>query len=142
MMVVLGGVIYGLTSSSKGAGLNCSVTDEGAIFFRVVSDADGQPVQGALFSGSESYGCVGKQETWFAMGFAQQSGGWFSPVLPPGTAIAGNFSLLVQLSGRSYTYTASIAPLQVTCVTLRVPSGNFSSAKYSANGGLSQCLSH
>lgn len=143
MMVVLGGVIYAITgSSSRNTESNCSITGEGAIYFRVISDIDGQPVQGASLSGFETYGCGGKPVTWQASAFTQQAGGWFSPSFPPGVVAAGDFTLMVQYSGRSYNYIASIAPLQVTCVTLKVPSGNFSAPMFSANNALSQCVSH
>jgi hypothetical protein len=143
MMVVLGGVIYAITATpSRTGSSNCSITGEGAIFVRVISDTDGQPVQGATLEGFETYGCGGKPETWQAFGFAQESGGWSSPILPTGVAEAGQFSITVQFSGRSYTNVVLISPLQVTCFTLKVPSGNYSSPMYSANNALSQCLSH
>lgn len=143
MMVVLGGVIYAITGFPAGSSAsNCSISGEGAIFFRVISDNGGQPVQGASMSGSETYGCGGQQETWSAAGFSQQSAGWYAPVLPAGVATAGRFTLMVQYSGRSYSYVASIAPLQVSCFTVSVPSGNYSDPMFSANNALSQCLSH
>ena len=143
MMVVLGGVIYAITGSpSRSPVSNCSISGEGAIFFRVISDSGGQPVQGASMNGSETYGCGDVQETWSATGFAPQTGGWYSPVLPSGVATAGQFSIRVQYSGRTYSYDVLIAPLQVTCFTLKVPSGNYSNPMYSANNALSQCLSH
>lgn len=48
MMVVLGGVIFSITGSpsSRSTVSNCSITGEGAIYFRVASDSDGQPVMG------------------------------------------------------------------------------------------------
>lgn len=143
MLVVLGGVIYAITSTPlRATASNCSVTGEGAIFFRVVSDSSGQPVQGASLSGSETYGCGGEQESWSATGFEPQAGGWYSPALPAGAVAAGRFTITVQFSGHSYSDTALIAPLQVTCFTLSVPSGNYSDPMYSANNSLSQCLSH
>ena len=144
MMVILGGVIYAITAfpSAVNTAPSCSVTGEGAIYFRVISDSAGQPVQGASLSGFETYTCGGKPETWLASGFTPQTGGWYSPSLPAGVATIGQFSITVQYSGRSYSYIAPIAPLQVTCVTLKVPSGNFSAPLYSANNAPSECLSH
>lgn len=93
-------------------------------------------------SGFETYSCGGIPETCQAPDFSQQSGGWFSPIFPPGAVAAGDFTFMVQYAGRSYSYVAPIAPLQVTCFTLKVPSGNFSAPIYPAKNALSQCLSH
>jgi len=149
MMVVLGGVLYGITALSPRMTLGgssttatCSVSGTGAIYVRVVLDADHSPVQGATLNGVETYSCGGIPQVWSITAFQQQTGGWYSPSMPSGAATAGQFTVNVQYSGRSYSNIVSIEPLQVTCFTLSLPSGNYTAGMYSANNALSQCLSH
>ena len=149
MMVVLGGVLYGITALSPRITLGgnsttatCSVSGAGALYIRVVSDADHSPAQGPRLSGVETYTCGGVPWVWSITSFMPQTGGWYSPSMPSEAAMAGQFTVNIQYAGRSYSNVVSIEPLLVTCFTLSVPSGNYTTGMYSANNALSQCLSH
>ena len=123
------GISRGSTTTSLSS-TECAISGEGAILIRVISDGNGQSIPGAKLNGTLRNQCG----NYTIDNFTQEGGGaWFSPVLP--TTAAGVFGVSVQYSGKIYSYSALISPLMVTCVTARLPSGNFTSPAYQIGNG-------
>jgi hypothetical protein len=114
------------------------------LYLRVVSDSTETPVQGAKIDAVLHTVCLlgevgGESQSVYIENFTQTGGGWLRPVLPPRTVSSGTFNFTVQYEGKTYSFKASIAPVAVTCVTLKVPSSNVSSTKYQFSSG--DCVS-
>jgi hypothetical protein len=125
------------------------ITGYGFIEVRVVSDSSGVPVQGAKMSGvlsglcetrrqlnvtnTAGYDYVSTTETQviYVDNFTMAGqGGWLAPILPDRAQGFGSFKFDVRYGGRTYSFSAGIRPISITCVTLRVPSGNVTAPTY------------
>ena len=122
---------------------SCRITGTGGIEIRVISDSSGVPVQIAPVSGvlrtecdtataASTGGYVTTTETQviYVNNFTEGQGGWETPVLPNGAQSAGIFNFSIHYEGKTYGFAAYIPPASITCVTLRVPSGNVTSPVY------------
>ncbi|MGA2664876.1 MAG: hypothetical protein ABSF83_08035 [Nitrososphaerales archaeon] len=102
----------------------CNTTGEGyAVYVHVVSDGSSGPVDGAKLTGSVSDVCPeagGSSYTYPRpiRALVTPTNGTVS--LPPDWT---EYSITIQYSSQTYTFTAQIAPTHVLNATLSVPSG-------------------
>jgi len=102
----------------------CSMVGQGyAVYVRVVSDNSSRPVAGARVTGSEFNVCPKQNGSVYTDSQAipvmiTPSNGtvYLSPVW-------AEYSITVQYSSHTYSFTAQIAPTRVLNATLSVPSG-------------------
>ncbi len=136
---LVGGYLVGLTQAStttpttpaahSSTSSECAISAEGAVKIRLISDVNGQIIQDAKMNGTLHNQC-GDFKT---DNFTSETGGWLSPVLK--TTAIGVFTVSIQYSGDTYTYSAQISPLRVTCVTFSLPYGNLTSHNYQIGNG-------
>jgi len=112
----------------------CAVSGVGALELNVVHDSNGTPVQGETVGAvlRTAATCAGQAQTQvvYVTNFTQGRDGWISPVLPTHAVNAGGYDFTVEYAGKTYNFAAQVQLVSLTCVTLRVPSGNVTSSVY------------
>lgn len=122
---------YDLTSSSTACPTITAAP--GRLSLRVVSDSNQTPVSGAqvtatsMPAGYIPASCQGPQTT---LRFTTNSTEWY-----PLNAASwpGGFSLVVEYSGQTYSFTVSLPVMELVCASLYIPSG----ATNTTNAGVS-----
>ena len=69
---------------------DCTISAEGAVQIRVISDSNGQIINDAKLNGTLFNQCG----NWYTDQFVPQGGGWFSPALS--TTVIGVFTVSIQ----------------------------------------------
>jgi len=107
----------------------CVITGQpGPLFLRIASDSDQAPVPGAQVTATNQPAYCGNAlgsspaTGQTSLAFTTNDTEWYS--LPSGND--AGYSFVVRYSGQSYSFTADLRPLSVTCATLLVPSGKTS----------------
>ncbi len=126
-------VTYCGTPSVTSTGTNTicgSITGQpGGSFLRILSDSTLAPVTGAVVTATlNPMGCIrnGVESPANAVTtqtFTTNGTEW----MPLDTNNGANYSFTVEYSGHSYTFTAGLRPVSLTCITLYVPSGRTNS---------------
>ena len=118
-----------VTATSTGVSTVCVITGQsGGAFLRVLSDSTQMPVTGAVVTATLNPAeCIlnGVEYTNTATTQMFTTNGTEWMLL--NTTNAGSISLTVTYSGQTYTFTAELRPVSVTCTTLYVPSGRTNS---------------
>jgi hypothetical protein len=104
----------------------CVITGIGGFALRVVSDSTGVPVAGEGINAVGHLGCGSIPQIVYLNNFTVEQGGWLTPVFPKQATPGGELSFTVSFQGRTYDFSAGVAPVGSACVTLHVPSGKVS----------------
>ena len=112
-----------IVTSSTTTSIECVITGQpGPFFLRVVWDSNQTPVVGAHVEATtrpasvNGYPCSNPSTEDFTTASNTK---WYSL----GTQNEAGYSLVISYSGQTYNFTASLAPLSVTCASLSIPSG-------------------
>jgi hypothetical protein len=100
----------------------CTITGQpGPFLLRVVSDSYQTPIIGAAVNATNKpmYCDGGPANNQTALVFSTNSTEWYSL----GSENNAGYSLVVNYSGQSFSFTADLRPVSVTCATLYIPSG-------------------
>ena len=101
----------------------CIITGQpGGIFFRVLSDSTSQPVSGVVVAAVNTpFQCDGSPATSKTVDMFTTTNGteWFP--LPSDNNY--QYSFIANYQGHTFTFTATLQPVSMTCATLYVPSG-------------------
>jgi len=111
------------SSQSSSESTACIITGQpGPFFLRVVSDSYQTPIYGAVVNATNKpmYCDGGPATSQTTLVFSTNSTERYS--LDSGNN--AGYSLVVNYSGQSYSFTADLRPISVTCATLYIPSGN------------------
>ncbi len=122
---------------------SCFPSSIGGFQFLIISDSTGAPVGGETVNAVDTLGCdiVGQPpetQTVYLDNFTVGQGGWLTPVFPNQALAGGKLTFTVIYQGETYAFSATVPPLGTSCVTLRVPSGNVTTASV-VNGEGSYC---
>jgi len=100
----------------------CSISGQpGGIFFRALSDSTSQPVSGVVVTAVNSPAtCNGSPATTKTVDMFTTNGTeWLS--LPSDNNY--QYYFIANYQGHTFTFTATLEPVSLTCATLYVPSG-------------------
>lgn len=114
--------------------ISCSISVEGGLALRILSNSTLQPVVGAtVFATNTPASCNNTPATTqTTMKFTTNGTIWYS--LP--TVNDGGYSFGVGYSNQYYNFSAPILPVSVTCATLYLPSGK---TNITINTGQTSC---
>jgi len=116
----------------------CVITGIGGFALRVASDIPGVVVTGESINAVGHLGCGSIPQVVYLNNFTVEQSGWLTPVFPKQATPGGELNFTVTFQGRTYDFSASVAPVGSACVTLFVPSGKVTYAS-AMNGQGSYC---
>lgn len=105
----------------------CTDIGGGAIELLVVSNSTGAPVNGEGINAVNNFACDGSEQVVYLNNFTVGQHGWLTPVFPSEATLFGSLNFTVEYQGHAYQFSTSYPPFGLSCVTLRVPSGNVTS---------------
>jgi hypothetical protein len=111
------------------SGQGCTITGQaGGLQLRILSDSTLQPILGATVRATNSPAqCnYALATTQTSTTFTTDGKSWFT--LP--TDNNAGYSFVISYSNQTYRFSASLAPLSITCATLYVPSGKTNVTTY------------
>jgi len=116
----------------------CVITGIGGFALRVASDVPGVTVTGESINAVGHLGCGSIPQVVYLDNFTVEQGGWLTPVIPKQATPGGELNFTVAYQGKTYNFSAGVAPTGSSCVTLQVPSGRVTTTSV-MNGQGSYC---